>query len=113
MVRRNYIPERADIVWLSLDPVLGHEEAGRRPALVLSPREYNRKTSMAVCCPITKSVKGYAFEVEVMIDKLKCAVLVDQIKALDWSKRKCEYISLCQNSVFLEVQRKIIELIKG
>ena len=113
MVKGKYIPDRADIVWLNFNPSFGHEQAGRRPALVLSPKEYNRKTNMAIFCPVTKSLKGYSFEVEILIGNEKSAVLVDQIRALDWSKRKCQFIDKISDAQLSEAQDKILELIKG
>lgn len=113
MVKDEHIPDRGDIVWLSFDQSLGHEQAGRRPALVLSPRKYNFKTDIAICCPITRSVKGYSFEVEIFVGKEKSAVLTDQIRSLDWSRRKCQFISKASDAVLIDVQDKILELIKG
>ena len=113
MVKRAYIPNRGDVVWINLDSSFGHEQTGRRPVLVLSPREYNRKTNMVICCPITKSIKGYSFEVEISVGDVKSAVLADQIRALDWSKRKCQFIGKVSEMQLLEAQDKISELIKG
>ena len=113
MVVGGYIPERGHIVWLSFSPSLGHEQAGRRPALVLSPRGYNRKTDIVICCPVTRSVKGYSFEVEILVNKETGIVLVDQIRSLDWSRRNCEFIDRVSEEQLLEVQDKLIELVKG
>src|SRR5438093_12343161 len=91
LVRRKseYIPDRGDAVWITLDPQAGHEQAGRRPALVLSPAAYNGKVGLALLCPITSQVKGYPFEVG-MPDGLKVAgvALADQVNSLDWRARK-------------------------
>lgn len=86
-------PERGDIVWVNLDPTEGHEEAGRRPALVLSPSGYNRRVGMAVMCPITNRVKGYPFEVPVA-EGLPVAgvVLADQVRCMDWRARGSELV---------------------
>ncbi|MBI6621542.1 endoribonuclease MazF [Pseudomonas corrugata] len=89
MVRR-YVPESGDIVWLYFDPQAGHEQAGHRPAVVLSPSSYNHKTGLMLCCPMTTQVKGYPFEVEVAGERLG-AVLADQVKSLDWKARKAEF----------------------
>src|SRR5437762_13948374 len=80
-----YVPERGDAVWLTLDPQAGHEQAGRRPALVLSPAAYNGRVGLALCCPITNQAKGYPFEVA-LPDGLAVSgvVLADQVKSLDW-----------------------------
>lgn len=84
---RRYIPEAGDVVWLHFDPQVGHEQAGHRPALVLSPAAYNSKTNLMLCCPITTQIKSYPFEV--LIDGARpSAVLADQVKSLDWVVRK-------------------------
>ncbi len=98
---------------MSFDPSFGHEQAGRRPALVVSPRVYNKKTSMAICCPITRSIKGYSFEVEILVDGVQSVALADQIRALDWSKRKCQFIGKVSEAQLSELQSKISELIQG
>ncbi len=84
---KNYVPEAGDIVWLDFDPQAGHEQAGHRPALVLSPALYNQKVGLMLCCPMTTQLKGYPFEVLIAGTK-PSAVLSDQIKSLDWRKRK-------------------------
>jgi len=86
MVRR-YIPEAGDIVWLHFDPQAGHEQAGHRPAVVVSPSSYNGKTGLILCCPMTAQIKGYPFEVSIA-GKRPGVVLSDQIKSLDWIARK-------------------------
>ena len=86
-----YVPERGDIVWLTFDPQAGHEQAGHRPGLVLSPAAYNGRRGMMLCCPITSQVKGYPFEVVLANDSdVQGAVLADQIKCLDWRARKAK-----------------------
>jgi mRNA interferase MazF len=88
-----YIPRRGDAVWLNFDPQSGHEQKGRRPALVLSPESYNRKTGLAVLCPITCQVKGYPFEVALPSGlPVKGAILADQVKSLDWRAREAALI---------------------
>ena len=83
-----YVPDRGDLVWLQFDPQAGHEQAGHRPAVVLSPRLYNQKSGLALFCPITSRIKGYPFEVVLPPGlKMEGAVLCDQIKSLDWSAR--------------------------
>src|SRR5215813_14686908 len=92
--KRGYVPERGDAVWVTLDPQAGHEQAGRRPALVLSPAAYNRRVGLALLCPITNQIKGYPFEVLIPQGlKVTGAVLSDQVKSLDWKARKAELIS--------------------
>ena len=85
-------PERGDVVWLTFTPQAGHEQAGRRPALVLSPRTYNRKVGLALVCPITNQVKGYPFEVALPPGLVvQGVVLSDQVKSLDWRARRAEF----------------------
>ena len=92
MVDQNYVPSRGDIVWLSFTPQAGREQAGHRSALVLSPRAYNGKTSLALMCPITSRVKGYPFEVALPSPStVSGVVLADQIKSLDWRARHTRY----------------------
>ncbi len=86
-------PERGDVVRLNLSPVSGHEQAGVRPALVVSPRSFNEKTGLAFICPITSKVKGYPFEVQVLLEGVNGAVLVDQLRSVDWKARKALHIS--------------------
>lgn len=84
----SYIPERSDIVWLDFNPQTGREQAGRRPALVLSPASYNSKVKLALLCPITTKVKGYPFEVTLLKGlEVTGVVLADQVKSLDWHFR--------------------------
>jgi mRNA interferase MazF len=92
-VKTAYVPRRGDAVWLNFNPQSGHEQAGRRPALVLSPEEYNRKTGLAVFCPITSHVKGYPFEVKLPAGlPVTGVVLADQVKSLDWQVRETALI---------------------
>ena len=87
-----YCPKRGDIVWLSFTPQAGHEKAGHRPALVLSPESYNRKVGLALFCPITSQVKGYPFEVPVPQGcQVSGVVLADQVKSLDWKARRATF----------------------
>lgn len=89
---RRYVPRRGDIVWLSFTPQAGHEQAGRRPALVLSPSAYNGKVGLALFCPITSRAKGYPFEVAIPNGlAVTGVVLADQVKSLDWRARQAEF----------------------
>ena len=91
MSRRTYVPERGDLVWVTLNPVTGHEQAGRRPALVLSPKSYNRKTGLCILCPATRQKKGYAFEVTAVgPDGKETVLLSDHLRNVDWRARKVE-----------------------
>ena len=109
---QSYIPERGDIVWLEFNPQAGYEQAGHRPALVVSPRTYNEKVGLALFCPITSNVKGYPFEV-VLPEKQKVsgAILSDQIKSLDWRVRKAKRMACAPQNVFEEVMAKILTLL--
>ena len=107
----SYVPDRGDIVWLNFTPQAGHEQMGRRPALVLSPEKYNKKTGLAVCCPITSSVKGYPFEVNISGKKINGAVLADHLKNLDWKVRKAKFIEKTSADVVQQCSLKISALI--
>lgn len=106
------MPERGDLVWLVFDPQAGHEQAGRRPALVLSPAKYNEKAGLAMCCPVTSQVKGYPFEVRVAGKKISGVVLADQVKSLDWRAREAKFIERLAPEALAEVQLKIIALLQ-
>jgi len=103
-----YIPDSGDIVWITFNPQAGHEQAGRRPALVLSPAAYNGKVGLAILCPITSQVKGYPFEVTIPSgSKLAGVVLADQVKNLDWRVRKAEFICKLPRKTTDEVLQKL------
>jgi mRNA interferase MazF len=108
-----YIPERGDAVWISFTPQAGHEQAGRRPAVVLSPKSYNQKVGLAIFCPITNQIKGYPFEV--MLPKevgVTGVILSDQVKSLDWRVRKAEFIGSLPEEVINEVLPKLGTLLE-
>jgi mRNA interferase MazF len=103
-----YVPSRGDIVWVTLNPQAGHEQTGRRPALVLSPRTYNAKVGLAILCPVTSRIKGYPFEVAIPPGlPVAGAVLSDQVKSLDWRARKAELIYPLPPPVVAEVLSKL------
>jgi mRNA interferase MazF len=108
-----YVPERGDVVWISLNPRAGHEQAGRRPAVVLSPHAYNAKVGLALLCPITSQVKGYPFEVAVP-EGLPVAgvVLSDHVKSLDWRARKAELACSLPPQTTAEVLAKLQTLLR-
>lgn len=108
------VPERGDIVWLDFDPQVGHEQAKRRPALVLSPVEYNRFSGLALVCPITSKIKGFSFEVPVPpgLLKEKSVTMSDQIKSLDWRARKAEFIGKASQPTLDEVFARIVTLLQ-
>ncbi len=107
-----YIPDSGDIVWIAFNPQAGHEQAGRRPALVLSPAAYNGKVGLAILCPITSQIKGYPFEVKIPNGlEVGGAILSDQVKSLDWKARKAEFCCKLPPAPFNEVVQKLNALI--
>jgi len=109
---RSYLPNRGDVVWISLNSQAGHEQAGRRPAVVVSPPAYNRKVGLALLCPITSQIKGYPFEVIIPQGlKLSGAVLSDQVKSLDWRARRAELICTLPRDTIVDVVQKLSTLI--
>lgn len=102
-----YIPNRGDIVWLNFTPQSGHEQMGKRPALVLSPKEYNIKVGLAIFCPITSIEKGYPFEVKIKTKKISGVILSDQVKSLDWKTRKAEFIIKASENQITETLDKL------
>ena len=111
MATRGYVPDAGDVVWLEFDPQAGHEQAGHRPALVISPASYNVKTGLMVCCPMTTKVKGHPFEVLTEVDGVACAVLSDQVKSLDWRVRKAKKKAAVASEVMLHVRAKMKALL--
>jgi mRNA interferase MazF len=108
MVKKGYVPQRGDVVWITLNPQSGHEQSGRRPAVVLSPGIYNEKVELVILCPITNQIKGYPFEV-IIPDGLPVSgvILADQIKSLDWRVRDAEWICALPPRVVIEVMQKL------
>ena len=109
--RINYIPERGDIVWIDFSPHKGHEQAHRRPALVLSSKLYNQKTGMMIAVPITSKIKQYPFEIEIKTKKLNGAILVDQIRNLDWRARDTAFIEKSSPALITEARERVIQLL--
>ena len=107
---RSYVPDAGDIVWISFSPQAGHEQAGHRPVVVLSPAAYNAKTSLMVCCPMTTQIKKYPLEV-VVAGENPSAVLADQVKSLDWRKRRARRRGMISETELAEVRAKIRALI--
>jgi mRNA interferase MazF len=105
-----YVPEAGDIVWLEFDPQAGHEQAGHRPALVLSPAAYNGRRGMMICCPMTSRIKGYVFEVALPGDE-PSAVLADQVKSVDWVARRARKKASAPAPVLAEVRAKLKALL--
>jgi mRNA interferase MazF len=111
---KKYIPRRGDVIWITLNPQAGHEQAGRRPAIVLSPESYNNKTGLSILCPVTGQIKGYPFEVRIP-DGLPItgAILSDQVKSLDWRIRNAELICTLPDYTVIETLQKLNTLISN
>ena len=109
-----YVPDRGDVVWITLNPQAGHEQTGRRPAVILSPAAYNGKVGLAILCPITNQIKGYPFEVLIPPDMdVIGAILADQVKSLDWCMRKAELICTLPEATLVEVLQKLGTLLSS
>lgn len=107
-----YVPDRGDLVWLRFSPQAGREQAGHRPALVLTPKSYNRKTGLMIACPVTNQVKGYPFEVTLPDDlPIRGAVLADHVKSLDWRVRKAKRACAAPDATVQEVIAKTMALL--
>ena len=103
-----YVPARGDAVWITFDPQAGHEQTGRRPAVILSPATYNGKVGLAILCPITSQIKGYPFEVQIPSGlAIRGVILADQVKSLDWQAREVEFVVQLPEATISAVLRKI------
>lgn len=111
MVDIKYIPRRGDLVWINFIPQSGHEQAGKRPAIVLSPVEYNKRTGVMIVCPVTSKENGYPFEVKVTGKKINGVVLSDQVKCLDWRVRSTVFIEKVSEETLTETKEKLLVLI--
>jgi mRNA interferase MazF len=102
-----FVPDAGDLIWLTFDPRAGHEQAGRRPALVLSPKSYNQKSGLALVCPVTNQMKGYPFEVPVPRDRgVTGVILADRVKSLDWKQRQAERLGSVPPSTLSEATER-------
>ncbi len=109
---KRYVPKRGDAVWLHFNPQAGHEQSGRRPAVVVSPESYNRKVGLGLFCPVTSAVKGYPFEVAVPDGlELSGAILADQVKSLDWRARRAKHICALPDDTLADVLAKLNVLV--
>jgi mRNA interferase MazF len=109
-----YVPDRGDIVWITLNPQAGHEQSGRRPAVVVSPRSYNGKVGLGLFCPIRSQAKGYPFEVSIPAGlPVTGVVLADQVKSLDWRVRQAELSVRLPTNISAEVVGKLAALLEG
>ncbi|MGB4548049.1 MAG: endoribonuclease MazF [Syntrophales bacterium] len=103
-----YVPKRGDVIWITMNPQAGHEQAGRRPAVVLSPVTYNEKAGLAIMCPVTSQIKGYPFEVTLPSGlPVSGVILADQVKSLDWHALKAEMICTLPSKVISEILQKL------
>ncbi len=107
-----YVPKRGDIVWLTFTPHAGREQSGRRPALIVSPDDYNATVGLALACPITSKVKGYPFEVHIHTPQINGVSLADHIKNVDWRARNAEFIERADDAILREVLAKIAVLLR-
>lgn len=103
----SYVPDTGDIIWLDFDPSAGHEQAGHRPALVLSPKRYNGKTGLLICVPLTSRIKGFPFEVDIQHGSIQSVALADQVKSLDWRVRYAQRKGKANNEVVNRIRTKI------
>jgi len=111
-VKSAYVPDAGDFVWLTFDPQAGREQAGRRPALVLSPKIYNVKAGLLIACPITNQTKGYPFEVAVPAGSgISGVILADHLKSVDWKARNAERLGPCAGETIEEVRARIAPLL--
>lgn len=109
---KSYVPSRGDIIWLQFNPQMGHEQAGSRPALVISPRAYNSRVGLALVCPVTSKSKGYPFEVALPSDlEVSGVILSDQVKSLDWEAREARFACKLPDETVAEALEKIQLLI--
>ena len=108
MVGVDYVPARGDIIWINFSPQAGHEQAGHRPALVVSPRDYNERSSVALVCPITSTIREYPFEVALPLGGLVTGVvLADQIRSQDWRARGARFVAQAPEPIVAEVLAKV------
>lgn len=113
MVVAKYVPQRGDIVWITFDPTKGHEQSGRRPAIAVSPRAYNKISGRALFCPITTKVRGHIFEVLFRGKNVSGAILIDQIRSMDWRKRDVAFIEEAPLATMDDVEAKLLALIRS
>lgn len=107
----SYVPDTGDIVMLDFDPQTGREQAKRRPALVLTDQRYNRASGLAVVCPLTSKRKLYPFALPVNIAQVEGAVLVDQVKGMDWVRRNAAFHSRAEASLVVKVRQYLAVLL--
>ncbi len=111
VTKRRFVPDRGDILWLDFNPIRGHEQGGRRPALVLSTREYNAVAKLAIVCPVTSHIKGYPFEVPFKTKNNSGVILADHVRNVDWVQRHAEKIGTVSEAVLTEVQKYMKKIV--
>jgi mRNA interferase MazF len=111
MTRRRYTPNRGDVIWIQWNPRTGHEQSGRRPALVLTPKSYNRKTGLCILCLLTRQSKGYAFEVPVHTAGVAGVVLADHVRCVDWQAQNAQFIERAGQDVLDEIVARLEALL--
>lgn len=112
MTNTDYVPERGDIVWMVLDPRVGHEQSGRRPVIVLSPKELAVHTNLAVICPITSKIKGLPYEIELKGLKTNGAILPFHVRSVDITARKTKFIEKAPD-VYINITAKAVRNVIG
>ena len=113
MVARTYIPKRGDVVWINLDPIRGHEQAGHRPAVIVSSTYFNRKTGHAIIVPITSKRKGYEIEVSVITETIDGVALTSAVRSVDWRTRRMTYAGSCPTDALRAIQGMLVAFIVG
>ncbi|MDO8663983.1 MAG: endoribonuclease MazF [Candidatus Liptonbacteria bacterium] len=109
----DYIPDRGDIFWIDFAPTKGHEQSGRRPAIVVSKRTYNENAKLALICPITSKSKQYPYEVRLIGTKIGGVVLSDQVRSIDWRARKAEFAEHVPSAIIDDIEAKLLTLIQS
>ena len=109
--KESYTPEYGDIIWLNFTPQSGHEQAGKRPALVLSPLVYNKASGLCLCVPITSKIKGYPFEVPISLKK-PSVILSDQLKSVDFRAREAEFLQKADDFALKETKNNLAEILQ-
>ncbi len=106
-MKESFVPDVGDVIWMSLSPTSGHEQAGHRPVLTLTPAAYNAKRGLLICCPITSRIGGYPFEVAIDTEGISGVVIADQVKSVDWQARGARLAGRASVEVTLEVRAKL------
>jgi len=108
----SYIPDRKDIAWIDFDPSIGREQAKRRPAVIFSPKSYNRVSGLCLACPIRSRSKGWSYDVRMAFGKIDGFAMTDQLQALDWRSRRIDFITTLPDDLFEEARARLLSLIE-